>query len=173
LCTEYFLIAKIVSTEGDDGFLKINSFSDYPERFKKLKKVYIDFWGEKKIFALHSVVRKKGNFVIKFKNFNDKKSVEDLIDREIFIDSEDVIKLPEGQYFIHDILDCRVFRNGSEFGIVTDVYSLASNDVYVIKRLDGEEILIPAIKEYIESIDIKNRVLTLKPGEDIYEKDEN
>ena len=53
--TEYFLVAKIVSAEGDKGFLKITSFSDDPDRFKNLKKVYIDFWGEKKVFSLQSV----------------------------------------------------------------------------------------------------------------------
>jgi ribosomal 30S subunit maturation factor RimM len=73
--TEYFLVAKIVSAEGDKGFLKIDSFSDSLERFSKLKNVYLDFWGEKKKFLLQSVRNKKENILIKFKNFDDKESV--------------------------------------------------------------------------------------------------
>ena len=170
---EYFLVAKIVSAEGDKGFLKISSFSNDADRFKKLKKVYIDFWGEKKIFSLQSVVRKKGNILIKFNNFNDKESVGIFIGKEIFVDDRELVKLPKEHYFIHDIIGSKVIRNDVEFGEVTDVYSLPANDVYVIRKTKGEEILIPAVHEFIESIDTLNKVLILKSGEDIYEDDED
>lgn len=170
---EYFLLAKIIASEGDQGFLKIDSFSDLPERFYKLKKVYIDFWGEKKIFFLQSVKRKKNTVLIKFKDFNNKESVEVLIGREVFVDDKDLIKLPNGHYFIHDIIGSKVIRNGTEFGTVTDVYSLTANDVYVIRKTSSEEILIPAVNEFIEKIDIINKVLILKAGQDIYEDDED
>ena len=170
---EYFLLAKIIASEGDQGFLKIDSFSDLPERFYKLKKVYIDFWGEKKIFFLQSVKRKKNTVLIKFKDFNNKESVEVLIGREVFVDDKDLIKLPNGHYFIHDIIGSKVIRNGIEFGTVTDVYSLTANDVYVIRKTSSEEILIPAVNEFIEKIDTINKVLILKAGEDIYEDDED
>ncbi len=170
---EYFLLAKIIASEGDQGFLKIDSFSDSPERFYKLKKVYIDFWGEKKIFFLQSVKRKKDSVLIKFKDFNNKESVEVLLGRQVFVDDKDLLKLPKGHYFIHDIIGSKVIRNGNEFGTLTDVYSLDANDVYVIRKTSGEEILIPAVNEFIEKIDIINKVLILKAGEDIYEDDED
>ena len=171
--TDYFLIAKIVSPEGNKGFVKIDSFSDDPGRFYKLKNVFIDFWGEKKIFSLQSVLRKKENIFIKFKNFDDMHSVDVLIGKEIFVDKDNLQDLPKGRYFIHDIIGCKVIRNGVKFGEVTDVYSLAANDVYVIRNIIGEEILIPAVGEFIESIDPAKKVLILKPGEDFYEDDEN
>lgn len=171
--TEYFLAAKIVSAEGEEGFLKIDSFSDTPERFSKLKKVYLDFWGEKKIFSLQSVKKKKENILIKFENFNDKESVGLLVGKDIFIDDADVLELPDQHYFIHDVIGCKVIRNDLEFGEVTDVYSMPANDVYVIRLTSGEEILIPAVHEFIESIDTLNKVLILKSGEDIYEDDED
>jgi len=170
---EYFLLAKIIASEGDQGFLKIDSFSDSPERFYKLKKVYIDFWGEKKIFFLQSVKRKKDSVLIKFKDFDNKESVEVLLGRQVFVDDKDLLKLPKGHYFIHDIIGSKVIRHGTEFGTVTDVFSLTANDVYVIRKTSGEEILIPAVKEFIEKIDIINKVLILKAGEDIYEDDED
>lgn len=170
---EYFLLAKIIASEGDQGFLKIDSFSGSPERFYKLKKVYIDFWGEKKIFFPQSIKRKKNTVLIKFKDFDNKESVEVLVGREVFVDDKDLLKLPKGHYFIHDIIGSKVIRNGTEFGTVTDVYSLTANDVYVIRKTSSEEILIPAVNEFIEKIDIINKVLILKAGEDIYEDDKD
>jgi 16S rRNA processing protein RimM len=171
--TEYFLVAKIVSADGDKGFLKIHSFSDNADRFKKLKKVYIDFWGEKKIFSVQSIVGKRDNILIKFNNFDDKESVGIFIGKEIFVDDKELVKLPKKHYFIHDIIGSKVIRNNAEFGKVTDVYSLPANDVYVIKTAKGEEILIPAVREFIESIDTLEKILILKSGEDIYENDED
>lgn len=171
--TEYFLIAKINSAEGDKGFLKVTSYSDNPDRFKNLKNVFIDFWGEKKIFSLQSVIAKKGNILLKFKGFDDRESVEILKDREVFVDEKNLIKLPRDQYFIHDIIDSDVFCNGMKYGKVVDVYSLTANDVYVIKKVDNEEILIPAVQEFIESIDVNKKVLVLRPGKDSYEEDED
>lgn len=168
---EYFLVAKIVSAEGDNGFLKINSFSGNLTRFKKLKKVYIDFWGEKKIFLPQSVKKSKTDIFIKFRNFDDKESVNILIGKEVFVDDEDLLKLPLGHYFIHDLIGCRVLRDDVEFGELTDVYSLPANDVFVIRKISDEEVLIPAVHEFVESVDIKNKILILKPGEDFYEDD--
>ena len=171
--TEYFLIAKIISAEGDKGLLKINSFSDDLERFSKLKKVFIDFWGEKKIFSVQSIVTRNENIFIKFKNFEDKQSVDVLIGKEIFVDIENLRELPKGHYFIHDIIGSKVIRGGDAFGEVTDVYSLPANDVYVIRKINGEEILIPAVNEFIESIDPTKKILIIKPGKELYEEDEN
>ncbi|NWF87977.1 MAG: 16S rRNA processing protein RimM [Ignavibacteriaceae bacterium] len=170
---EYFLIAKIISLEGDKGFLRITPYTDDPDRFKLLKNVFIDFWGEKKIFSLQTVVYKKGNIFLKFNGFDDRESTEIFIDKNIYVDEQNLIKLPNGHYFVHDIIGCIVLRNGLEFGIVVDVYSLASNDIFVIKKNDNAEILIPAVQQFIESIDIVNKTLVLKPGEDFYEEDEN
>ncbi len=170
---DFFLVAQIIAIEGDKGFLKIESYADSPERFYSLKKVYLDFWGEKKMFSLQFVKRKKENIIIKFRDFDDKVSVEMLVGKDVFIDSGDLIQLPEGRFYIHDIVGCKVTRNNVELGKVVDVYSLNANDVYVIRKVTGEEILIPAVREFIDNVNIANKVIVLKPGEDFYEDDEN
>lgn len=170
---EYFLIARIDSVEGEKGFLKITSFSDNPERFKNLQTVFIDFWEDKKIFTLESVKFPKNKILLKFKGFDDKDSVRLLIGKNIFVDDKNLIKLKSGHYFIHDIIGCKVMQNDSKYGTVVDVYSLKANDVFVIEKVNGEEILIPFIHEYILSVDVEKKILVLKPGSDFYEEDEN
>lgn len=171
--SNYYLIAKLIAAIGDKGEIKIFPVSDYPERFYKLKTVFIDFWGDKKKFLVQYVKRSKRGIVIKFENFDDKNSVELLLGKDIFIDENNLIKLPKGHYFIHDIIGCKVFRNKNAFGEVVDVYKLQANDVFVIKKISGDEISIPAVKNFIEKVDIINRKIVLKPGGDIYEDDEN
>ncbi len=169
---DYFLIAKIVAVSGNDGYVRITSFSDFPKRFYELSKVFLDFFGEKKEFFVEDVKEKKNIFYIKFRNFKSEEELEILLGKEIYVDSENVITLPEDHYFIHDLLGSKVLRNGEEFGILKDILVSPANDVYVIESF-GKEILIPAVKEFIEDFDAANKILILKPGENFYEDDED
>ena len=169
---EFFLIAKIVSIHGKEGFVRISSFSDFPERFFNLQKVYIDFFDDKKEFFVEKVKKQKNDFLLKFKNFESGKELEILVGKEIFVERKDVVKLPESYFFVHDLIGSKVLRNNEEFGIIKDVLSFPANDVYVIDN-KGKEILIPAVMSFIESFDPENKIMILIPGDDFYEKDEN
>jgi 16S rRNA processing protein RimM len=169
---EYFLIARIKSVYGKNGSVKIISYSDFPQRFYGLKKVYIDFFGSKKEFLVERVEQVKGSFIIKFKNFNNDAESGVLTGKEIFVDEENLVKLPENYFFIHDLVGSRVLRNNEEFGIISEVLSLPANDVYVVQSVQGKEVLIPAVADFIESFDAGKKLLILKTGKELYEEDD-
>ncbi|HUX59991.1 MAG TPA: ribosome maturation factor RimM [Ignavibacteriaceae bacterium] len=170
--SEYFLIARIESDYGKEGFVKITSFSDFPERFFNLQKVYVDFFDDKKEFFVEKTKKINDVIFLKFRNFDSQKDIQSLIGKEIFVDEQSLIVLPEGYFFIHDLLGSKVYRNNLEFGILADVLTLPSNDVYVIKH-GSEELLIPAAFEFIEKFDPINKILILKPGDSLYDDDED
>ena len=97
--------------------------------------------------------------------------MEVLLGKDIFVDENDVVKLPADQYFIHDLIGSSVFRNKILVGKIVDVMVLPANDVYVIDA-DGKEILIPAIKEFVEKFIPSEKKLFLIPEADI-DYDEN
>ena len=168
---DYFLIAKVISIYGREGYVKVRSYSDFPDRFDGLKKVYIDFFSDKKEFFVEKVIRQKDSFLIKFRNFNSGEECHVLTGKEIFVDKENLYKLPESQYYIHDLMGSTVYRNNLLFGKIKDVLSYPANDVYVIDN-NGSEILIPASFEFIESFDPEKKILVLKPGDEFYDDDE-
>ena len=166
------MIARITSIADNKGFVKIYSYSDFPERFFSLNEVYIDFFGSKKKFVVEKAKKLKGELYIRFKNFSTEKDTKVLLNREVFVEEKDVIKLPENVYFVHDLIGSTVFRNGKLFGKIEDVLSYPANDVYVIEDSNGGEILLPALSELIESFDPENKVMMLKPGESFYEDED-
>jgi len=168
---EFFLIAKIQSAFGKEGFVRIFSYSDFPERFFNLHKVYIEFFEVKKIFYVEEVKKKKDFFILKFENFNNNRDVEILIGKDIFVDESSVINLPADQYFIHDLIGSLVFRNNVLIGKIIEVLKYPANDVYVIDA-DGKEILIPAVKEFIDKFEPSEKKLILSPDANI-DYDEN
>ena len=169
---DYFLIARIISIYGKNGFLKITSFSDFPDRFFNLRKVFIDFFDDRKEFLVEKVETAKGFFTIKLKNFDSDTNAQVLVGKDIFVSSEDAVKLPENYYFIHDLLGSRVYRNDMEFGRIKDVLNYPANDVLVIENHEGSEILIPAIADYIEGFNPENKILILRPGGELYEDED-
>jgi 16S rRNA processing protein RimM len=170
--SEFFLVARITSVADNKGFVKIYSYSDFPERFFSLSEVYIDFFDSKKKFIVEDVKKIKNDFFIKFRNFDSASDTRVLLDKEIFVTEKDAVKLPEKVFFVHDLLDSKVFRNEKLFGIIKDVLSYPANDVYVIEDVNGGEILLPALSELIESFDPENKVMILKPGGSFYEDED-
>lgn len=72
-------------------------------------------------------------------------------------------------YFIHDIVGMNVLTEaGGQIGIVREVMQLPANDVWVVASGD-KEILIPAIKEVIRSVDLQRRVVVIRPMEGLLE----
>jgi 16S rRNA processing protein RimM len=170
---EYFLIARIEQTFGKDGFVRIQSFSDFPERFFSLKKVYIDFWGDKKTFYVEDVKDAKGKIIIKFKKFDGLRESQILIDREVFVDEQDAVSLPENHFFVHDLIGSEVFVKTERIGIVSDVIKGKGNDVLVILDDDKKEILVPFVLNFIEKFDAAKKKLILNISKDFLEEDED
>jgi len=170
---DYFLIARIEQTFGKDGYVRIRSYSDFPERFFRLKKVYLDFWGDKKSFYIEDVKDVKGKIIIKFKKFNNLRDAQVLTDREVFVDEKDAVSLPENHFFVHDLIDSEVFVKKERIGVVSDVIKAKGNDVLVIMNDEKKEILVPLVLNFIEKFDVAKKKLILNIAKYFLEEDED
>ena len=169
---EYFLIAKIEQLYGKNGFLGIQSFSDFPDRFFSLKKVYIDFWGDKKTFYVEDVKDVKGKIIIKFKNFDSPRDSQVLVGREVYVNEKNVVNLPENHFFVHDLIGSEVIIEKNKFGSVVNVIKGKANDVLVVSTEDNRETLIPFVLNFIEKFDAAEKKLILNISKEFLEDDE-
>jgi len=74
-------------------------------------------------------------------------------------------ELPEGVYYIADLLDCQVWDENGLIGVLVDVFSTGSNDVYDIKRESKRNLLVPIIDGVLKNVDIENKKITIKVPE--------
>ena len=166
---EYLEIGQIVNTQGLKGEVRIYPYTDDAKRFDELKKIYVEIDNTKIRLDIKSVRYYKNLVIAKFNNID---TIEDAMKykgKYIFIDEEDKLDLPEDTYYIADLIDCIVINNDtqSQVGMVVDVFSTKANDVYVVKLKEGREILIPAIKNIIVSIDIKSKKIIVNNLEEL------
>lgn len=170
---EYILIARIEQLYGKDGFVKLKLFSDFPDRFLNLKKVYIDFWGDKKRFYVEDVNDLKGKIIIKFKKFDSPRDSQVLVDREIYVDEKDAVSLPDNHYFVHDLIGSEVVVEKERIGTISEVIKGKANDVLVVLTDDKNEKLIPFVLNFIEKFDAAKKRLILNISKDFLEDDED
>jgi 16S rRNA processing protein RimM len=154
---KYFEVGQIVNTFGVKGFVKVNPFTDEPERFEELKTVYVCKKDEMQKVEIEEVKYHKNMVLLKLKGINDMNMAESLKGLYLKIDRKDAKKLPKDTYFIADLLGLDVYSDKDEYlGKVDDIYSTGANDIYVIKNEEGKQILLPGIPEVLKTIDLEN-----------------
>ena len=165
---EKIKIAEIVNVVGLKGEVKLYHYSDYRERFEELDEIIVTRKGIDRTFEIEKV-RYQGDMVIlKLKGIDDRNQAEALKQSDVSITENDLRELPEGTYYLRDLIGMKVIDSGEygEIGIIKDVIQNTAQDVYVVSQENGREVLIPAVKDFIKNVDMGNRVVTtsLIPG---------
>lgn len=150
-------VGVITSTHGVRGEVKVYPTTDDVARFKKLKKVILDTGKENLELEIAGVKFFKNMVILKFKEFDNINDVEKYRQKALYVTRENAVKLKKDEYFIADLIGLSVKTDeGETLGDLTDVIQTGANDVYVVSMQDGEEVLIPAIKDCIKEVDIEN-----------------
>ncbi len=159
---DFNLIAKILSA-GKEGFVKIQLFPGFYIAQDLIKYLYLEFWGKKKKFELEEVLIIKNSTFLKFKNFDNERDISLLIDREIFVHKNNLIKVRDSKYSSDNIVGCRVYKGKDLLGSVIDFFETPANSVIEILKENGTKILIPFVHSVFEKIDPENYALLLNP----------
>ena len=160
---EYLEIGQIVNTNGLKGMVKVNPFTDDMMRFEELEDLYIQYKGNLKKVKIEQVRYQKNQVLLKLEGINSIEEAENYRNCYLKIHRKDARNLEEDMYFIADLIGLEVYTNQNELlGKLDDVFSTGSNDVYVVKDHNGKQILLPAIKEVIKQIDLKNKKITVE-----------
>lgn len=157
---EMFLqVGVISSTHGIRGEVKVFPTTNDPNRFKKLKKVWLDTGKERLELEVQGVKFFKQFVIVKFKGIDNINDIEMYKGKSLLVTREDAVELQEDEYFIADLIGMEVFTDEDTevFGVLTDVIETGANEVYVVKSEKYDEVLIPAIRECILDVDVENR----------------
>jgi len=156
---EKIKIGKIVNAVGLKGEIKVFSYSGAAERYGRLDGVYID--GVKheieKVRSLRNVV------ILKVSGIDDRTAAEGAKGQDICIDEADLPKLPEGEYYVRDMIGHEVAdESGNVIGVLCDVIQNSAQDLYEVEMADGRKVMIPAVDEFVLSIDMEKKRITVR-----------
>lgn len=159
----YFVVGNIVNTQGIKGELRVMPTVDDVARFKLLDHIFVDRKGSIKEYEIENVRFHKQFVLLKLKGIDDMTTAETLKGTVVKITEDMAVPCEEDEYYIKDLYDMEVVTDdGEKLGVITDVIFTGANDVYAVKDNDGNEILIPAIKDCILNVDVENNTMTVR-----------
>jgi 16S rRNA processing protein RimM len=150
----FLLVGKLHRPHGVRGEMIMSVLTDFPERLKPDLQVYLGH--DYTAVTIKSLRHHNRGLLISLEGYDSREAVDGLRNREIFVSAEDRPPLPEGEYYLHQIIGLKaVSEEGKLLGIVSDWIETGANGVFVIRDEAGSEILLPDIDEVVLKIDLE------------------
>jgi 16S rRNA processing protein RimM len=158
-----FSLGKITRPHGIAGEVKVQTPPEFLTALEGIKQVYLRFPNAQPVpYKIRSYRLHQDAVLLKFFKVVTRNHSEALRGAEVLIASDDLPRLSEGQYYAHQLIGMAVQREGGEvLGTLSEVLATGSNDVYVVKKPDDTELLLPVLESVVRKIDLQKRVITV------------
>lgn len=159
---EDLLVGRIVGSFGRIGEVKLLPLTDFPERLGSYESLLFRFPdGRSERLRVERARPHKGVFLVKLAGVDSIEAAERLRGAEVRIEARQVEPLPEGHFYVHDLIGLAVVTpDGERLGAISEVLRGPANDVYVAGKY-----LIPATRDAIAEIDMEGRRVVVRSRE--------
>lgn len=164
---EWVAVARLTRTWGRRGELLAIPLTSHPERFSLLKRVTLRGGeafpeGERQL-RVERVWAHQGRYVFKFEGIDTIGQAEELKGATVCVPASERFRLPEGEYYISDLLHCTVVGpEGQPLGRVVDFIEQADSGVLVVEGQQQEELLIPFHEPICVEVDLEKRRIVVE-----------
>ena len=164
---KWMSIGEIVAAQGLKGDIRIKPSSDFPERFTKPGKR----WIQKNNELPTEIKLKRGTlipgkliYVLSIEGVSNRTSAEEMVGWKLVIPIESRPMLSKDEYHYFDLIGLAARRgpNKTLIGYVTDLIK-GGNDLLEIELVEGKKVLVPFVKEIVPEIEIKEKWLLINP----------
>ncbi len=157
---EKILIGKIVNAVGLKGEVRVYNYSNEIDIYLDTEKIYV---GDK-LLKIENVRTQKNMVVLKLESIDNRDQAERAKGTELFVTEDDLPELPEGEYYVRDLIGMDVYDvdTDEKIGEMTDVIQNTAQDVFAVRSIKGKEVLIPRVPEFVREIDEENRVIRVQ-----------
>ncbi|AFV11248.1 16S rRNA-processing protein RimM [Thermacetogenium phaeum DSM 12270] len=161
---DYITVGEITATFGVRGEVKVIPYTDFPERFEKTRKFFLNKDGLlREVWIERAAIREK-DVILKIKGIDTPEEAAEYRRALLQIPPDEVWPLPPDSYYRFQIIGLTVTTaDGVALGRVADILETGSNDVYVVRDNEKREYLIPALKDVIKDIDLEKGLMVIQP----------
>ena len=144
---EKILVGKIVAPQGIRGEVRVQTYSDKPEDFKKFNVISDRFLPED--FKFLRAVPNSTIIIAKIRGVEDRDSAELLRGTELFIGRADLPSLGEQEYYQTDLVGMTVNQRGNIIGHVVCIQNYGAGDI--IEMYNGDMVSFVGARVDFES----------------------
>jgi 16S rRNA processing protein RimM len=160
-------VGQVLGPQGTSGKVRVYPLTDFPERLERLTEIVLRSAAGDRPARVEGVWPHGRVYLFKFAGVDDPGTAARLKGMYLTVAVADAVQLPPGEYYVHEIVGLRVAdTGGAELGVVEQVLHTGANDVWVVSRPDGGQLLVPALKAVVLNVDREAGVLTVRPLEE-------
>lgn len=170
---EYYDVARILTTHGLNGEVKVSVITDFPEDRFAIG-MHLAIKGEtSQVLTVAKSRPFKQFWLVQFAEITDIDQAEKLKGKILVVSEADRGELPEGVYYYRDIFDCDVIdeESGKRLGKITDIESPGANDIWLVHEDNGKEYWIPNIASVVKKVDVANKKVYVELLEGLRDED--
>ncbi|MDD6468054.1 MAG: ribosome maturation factor RimM [Erysipelotrichaceae bacterium] len=158
---EYIIVGEVINTFGIKGELKVHSLSDFNEiRFQVGNRLFVAYKNNMVEEIIHSYRIHKGNVLISFDEKENINDIEKYVGCELYVSSEDLHELEDGEYYFKDLVGCKVKINDEIVGEVIEVMDMPANAVLRV-QLQDRTVLVPFVESFIPVVDLDKKLIVV------------
>lgn len=163
-------LGRITAPSGIRGEVRIRNYTDDPDRFSKLDSLYIGSSTEITEVENARTVSPSVS-AVKLRGVDDRNAAEALRGKTVYIDAKDLPELPEGSYYVRDLIGLAVIDDDTSetVGTIKDVNQNGPQDIYIIDA-GGREAMVPAVSEFVKKVDVQGGYVRIHFIEGMIEK---
>jgi 16S rRNA processing protein RimM len=152
---EWVALSRLVKPHGARGEVRGVLLTDVLDNLLHREWVYWVRGNERRKLEIEAI-RSHGLFLlIKFRDVEDRESAQELVGGTLEVSIDELVPLEPGEFYWYQLLGLDVYTQEGEYlGVLEEVMETAGHDVYVVRR-EGEEVLLPAVKEVIKQISLE------------------
>lgn len=160
------VVGRIARAHGNRGQVIVDLATDFPEeRFHAGAELFIERRGRVEALKLDAVRFQRERPVLTIDGVTTMNDAEALAGYELRVPVEQLAKLPDGTFYRHDLIGCRVETEaGQAVGTVRDVEGTIGRSRLVVAGARGE-ILVPLAAEICRTIDPAAKRIVIVPPE--------
>lgn len=165
---EFLEAGQIVNTHGVRGEVKVQSWCDSPEVLTDFETMYFE---DGTSVDIEKAYVHKNCVIMTLSGIDTMEKAQMLKQKVLYLKRED-IDLPEDLVFVQDIIGFEVFdtRIDGVVGKLQDVLtSNPSYDLYEIKTEAGKLVYVPAIKPFLQSVELEQKRIIIQTIEGLIE----
>ena len=164
---KWMSIGEIVAPQGLQGDIRIKPSSDFPERFTKPGKRWIQKGNELPTeikLIKGKLIPGKSIYVLSIEGISNRSSAEQIIGWNLVIPVNSRPNLSNDEFHYFDLIGLEARRGPQKtlIGYVTDLIK-GGNDLLEIELVEGKKVLVPFVKEIVPKIEIKEKWLLINP----------
>lgn len=154
---EWVALSRLVKPHGVRGEVRCVLLTDVLDNLLNREWVYWVRGNERRKLEIESIRSIGPSLIIKFKDVEDRESAQELVGGTLEVPIDELVPLGPGEFYWYQLLGLDVYTQEGEYlGVLEEIMETAGHDVYVVRK-EGEEVLLPAVREVIKQIALEER----------------